>query len=85
MGLSIDKDIMNFEYTCGGCDRLFSNPVPVFYTHRTDHFLRVWYLLLPFCLYDAFQEYWNHVEMILLASEISIFSSGIEEFVVQLE
>ena len=29
----IDKDIMKFEDTCGGRERLFSSPVTVLYTH----------------------------------------------------
>ena len=38
----IDKDIMKVEYTCGGCERLFSSPVPVFYTCYTSRLLTVW-------------------------------------------
>ena len=34
----IDKDIMTFEDTCGGCELLFYSPVTVFYTHHTDRF-----------------------------------------------
>ena len=74
----IDKGIMTFEDTCGGCKRLFTSPVTVFYTCHTSRFLTVCQLLLPFGLYDAFQGSWNHVEMILYIAVIYIFLSGIE-------
>ena len=74
-----------FEDTCGGYERLFSSPVPVFYTRHTDHLQTVRQLLLPFRIYDAFREFWNHVTMILLVAVISILLSGIEELAVQLE
>ena len=47
---NIDKDIMLFEDTFEGCERLLSSPVPVFYTHHNDPFLMVWHLLLSFGL-----------------------------------
>ena len=81
----IDKDIMTFEDTCGGCERLFSSPVPVFYTRHTARFLSVWQLLLPFGLFDAFKGSWNHVAMIPSVAVISLFLFGIEELAVQLE
>ena len=46
----IDKDIITFEDTCGGCKRLFSSPVPIFYTHHTIHLLTVFQILITFGL-----------------------------------
>ena len=37
----IDKYIMTFEDTCGGCERLLSSTVPIFYTCHTTCFLTV--------------------------------------------
>ena len=81
----IDKDIMVFEDTWGGCECLFSSPVPVFYTRRTSHLLTLWQILLPFCLYNTFQGSWNRVSMIPPIEVISIFLFGIKEFAVRLE
>ena len=81
----IDKDAMKFEDTCGGCKRLFSSPIPVFYTRHTDHLLTIWQLLILFGLYNAFLGSWNHVSMIPLVKVISIFLFGIEPLSVQLE
>ena len=81
----IDTDIVNFADTCGGLKCLFSFPFTAFYTHHKYSFLTVRQLLLPFGVYNAFQGYWNHVAMILLVAEISIFLFGIEELVVQLK
>ena len=76
---------MTFADSCGGCERLFSSPVPVFYTRHTARFLSVWQLLLPFGLFDAFKGSWNHVAMIPSVAVISLFLFGIEELAVQLE
>ena len=81
----IDKDIMTFEDTFIGCDRLFYSPVTLIYTRHNSHFLTAWQLLLTFGLYNYFQKYWNHVAMILSVVVISILLSGIKELAVQLE
>ena len=60
----IDKDIMTFEDIYGGCEHLFSSPVPTLYNRYTDRLLTVCQLLLTFGLYNASQGYWNHVSMI---------------------
>lgn len=81
----IDKDVIIFEDTCGGSERLFSSPVPIFYTRHTARFLSAWLLLLPFALYQPFENTWNHIGMVPAAFVISIFLFGIEELAVQLE
>ena len=81
----IYKDIMTFEDTFIGCDRLFYSPVTLIYTRHNSHFLTAWQLLLTFGLYNYFQKYWNHVAMILSVVVISILLSGIKELAVQLE
>ena len=35
----IDKDSMTFKDTYGGCERLLSYPIPVFYSYHTDRLL----------------------------------------------
>ena len=81
----IDKDSMTFKDTYGGCERLFSSPVPVFYTYNNACFLMLWHILLTFGIYNAFLGYCYNVSMILLVAVISTFLFGIEELAVQLE
>ena len=76
----IDKDILMFEDTCGGYERLFYSPIPVLYTRHTDHLLKIWKLLLTFGIYDDLQGSWNEVAIILLVAVVSIFFFGVEEF-----
>ena len=81
----IDRDVMVFENTCGGCERLFSSPIPIFYTRWTARFLSLGLLLSPFALWDSFRDTWNHAALIPAAAILSLFLFGIEELAVQLE
>lgn len=81
----IDKDIMLFGDTCGSNERLFSSPVPLFYTRHTARFLSTWLLLLPLGLWEPFKGTWNHIGMIPGAALISLFLFGIEELAIELE
>jgi predicted membrane chloride channel (bestrophin family) len=81
----INKNLSIFEDTLGGCERLLSSPVPLFYTRHTARFLSTWLLLLPFALYDPFKGSWNHVAEIPAIALASVFLFGIEELATQLE
>jgi predicted membrane chloride channel (bestrophin family) len=83
--IEIDKSAIEFANAMGACDRLFSSPVPLFYTRHSARFLGVWILLLPFALYDPFIESWNHIGMIPASTIVSFFFFGIEELAVSLE
>jgi len=74
-----------FEDNLGSSERLLTSPVPLFYTRHTARFLSVWLILLPFGLWDAFANTWNHAGMIPATAAISIFLFGIEELATQLE
>ena len=76
---------MIIDDTYGGCEALFSPPVPLLYTHHNSLFLMVWKLLLTFVLYNAFQISWNHVAMITSVALISIFLFGIKVLEIHLE
>ena len=69
----------------GGSERLFSSPVPLFYTKHTARYLTAWITLLPFALYDPFASTLNHAAMIPCAAILSVFLFGIEELSIQLE
>jgi len=81
----INKNLSIFEDTLGGSERLLSSPVPLFYSRHTARFLSAWLLLLPFALYEPFNDTWNHIGMIPATAFISICLFGIEELATQLE
>jgi len=81
----IDKSLVTFEDQLGGSERLFSSPVPLFYTRHTSRFLSVWMLLLPFALYEPFGSTYNHLGMLPCSLILALFLFGIEELSVQLE
>ena len=81
----IDKSIVVLGDQLGGSERLFSSPVPLFYTRHTSRFLSVWMLLLPFALYEPFGSTYNHLGMLPCSLILALFLFGIEELSVQLE
>ena len=81
----IDKSIVTLGDQLGGSERLFSSPVPLFYTKHTARYLTAWITLLPFALYDPFASTLNHAAMIPCAAILSVFLFGIEELSIQLE
>ncbi|KAK1733442.1 bestrophin family protein [Skeletonema marinoi] len=81
----LNKNLSIFEDTLGGCERLLSSPIPLFYSRHTARFLSTWLLLLPFALYGQFGDSWNHIMMIPATAFISISLFGIEELATQLE
>lgn len=69
----------------GASERLFTSPVPLFYTRHTARFLAFWLLGVPLALYEPFKGSWNHIGMIPATVMISAFLLGIEELATQLE
>jgi ion channel-forming bestrophin family protein len=60
----------------GSSERIFTSPVPRFYTRHTARFLEVWLLLMPLTLYSSFDYTWNHWFMIPATMVISFFLLG---------
>ena len=83
--MQIDESLTVLIDMIGTCERLFSAPIPLFYTRHTARFLSTWLLLLPFALYEPFDATWNHLRMIPASAVISFFFFGIEELAIQLE
>ena len=81
----LNKNLSIFEDTLGGCERLLSSPIPLFYSRHTARFLSTWLLLLPFAMYEPFKGSWNHVMEIPAIALASLFLFGIEELATQLE
>jgi predicted membrane chloride channel (bestrophin family) len=69
----------------GASERIFTSPVPTFYTRHTARFLAVWLFSLPLGLYSAFGTTWNHMGMIPTTVVLGGFLLGIEELATQME
>jgi predicted membrane chloride channel (bestrophin family) len=83
--VEIDRGVEHLCDTLGGCERIYSSPVPLVYTRHTARFLGFWILALPLALWNAFGTSWNHVGLFPAAMLISFFFFGIEELAIQLE
>ena len=70
----IDKDIMTFEDTSGGCKCLFSYLAPVFFTCHTARFPTIFHILLTFGPYNVFRRSWNHMAIMIPVAVIYIYS-----------
>jgi ion channel-forming bestrophin family protein len=63
--IAMDNAVTTLCDAMGSNERLFTSPVPRFYTRHTARFLEVWLLLMPLTLYNAFDYTWNHWAMIV--------------------
>lgn len=61
--ISIDKATTVLCDSMGSSERIFTSPIPRFYTRHTARFLEMWVLLLPLALYEPFGRSWNHWAM----------------------
>jgi putative membrane protein len=80
-----EKAVTTLCDALGACERIFTSPVPLFYSRHTARFLKVWLYLLPLALYPAFGSTWNHWGMIPTCVIISYFLLGINELASQME
>jgi ion channel-forming bestrophin family protein len=69
----------------GACERIFTSPVPVFYSRHTARFLVTWLFFLPLSLYQPFDYTWNHWGMIPASVIIAYFLLGVDELAAQME
>jgi predicted membrane chloride channel (bestrophin family) len=83
--IEIDKSAIEFANAMGACDRIFTSPVPLFYTRHTARFLALWLLAMPLALWEPFAGSWNHIAMIPTSAVIAFFFFGIEELSLALE
>jgi putative membrane protein len=80
-----EKAVTSLCDALGACERIFTSPVPLFYSRHTARFLVSWLLLLPLAMYTPFESTWNHWGMIPTAVVLSYFLFGIEELAAQME
>ena len=69
----------------GACERIFRSPIPLVYTRHTARFLTTFMMLLPFGLWGATSQSWNHWTTIPGTALLAIFLFGIEELGIQIE
>ena len=81
----MDSDVTILEDIAGGCERIFTSPIPLVYSRHTARFLGLYLLFLPFGLWEAFGNSWNHVALIPSVALISLFLMGLSELAVSLE
>jgi predicted membrane chloride channel (bestrophin family) len=58
--ISMDASVSILCDSMGSSERIFTSPVPRFFTRHTARFLEIWLFLAPLGLYDAFGNTWNH-------------------------
>lgn len=58
--ISMDHSVTVLCDAMGSSERIFTSPVPRFFTRHTARFLEVWLLFVPFGLYKEFGSTWNH-------------------------
>ena len=61
--VGMDKSTTVLCDAMGSSERIFSSPVPRFYTRHTSRFLELWLVLIPLALYEPFGYCWNHWAM----------------------
>lgn len=81
----LDADVSLFEDISGGCERIFSSPIPLVYSRHSARFLAAYLIFLPFGLWEPYKSSWNHIAMIPSVAVISIFLLGISELAISLE
>jgi ion channel-forming bestrophin family protein len=80
----VDRAMIELTNAMEGCDRLFSTPIPLFYTKLTARFLLLWLMMLPMSLYNEFPMSRKWVVPVIVFLN-SIFMLGIEDLGVQIE
>lgn len=65
------------------CDRIYTTPIPLFYTRHTARFLLIWLLTVPMALYQEFKS--AKWVLIPISTLNALFLFGIEELGVKIE
>lgn len=83
--VEVEQTVTGLCDALGASERIFTSPVPTFYTRHTARFLAFWLLALPAALYQPFSVTWNHCGLIPIMAVLSGFMLGIEELATQME
>jgi putative membrane protein len=79
----MDKGICEMADAFYVCDRIYTTPIPLFYTRHTARFLLIWLLTVPMALYQEFK--YSKWALIPISTLNALFLFGIEELGVQIE
>jgi hypothetical protein len=82
--VEVERVVTGLCDALGASERIFTSPVPTFYTRHTARFLAFWLLALPLGLYEPLNGM-NHLVVIPVTIAISGFLLGIEELATQME
>ena len=83
--IEMDKSAIAFADAMGACDRLFTSPVPLFYTRHAARFVGIYMMAMPFGLWSAFDTTCDHLLLIPAVALFAFFLFGTEELAIQLE
>ena len=81
----MDQSVAMLVDLTGACERIFKSPVPLVYTRHTARFLTSFMICVPFGLWEATGNYWNHWLTIPATAFLAFFLFGIEEIGIQIE
>ena len=83
--VEVEKVVTGLCDALGASERIFTSPVPTFYTRHTARFLAFFLLFLPMGLYEPMAGSWNHIAVIPVTILVGGFLLGIEELATQME
>lgn len=79
----MDKSVCELSDAFFVCDRIYTTPIPLFYTRHTARFLLIWLMTVPMALYSEFKV--SKWAIIPISALNALFLFGIEELGVQIE
>jgi len=81
--MEVEKMVTELCSALGACERIFSSPVPTFYSRHTTRFLAAWLFGLPLALYPSITG-WRHFALVPIMIVLGSFLLGIEELANQM-
>ena len=79
----MDKGLCELTDAFYVCDRIYTTPIPLFYTRHTARFLLIWLLTVPMALYQEFKT--SKWALVPISTLNALFLFGIEELGVKIE
>ena len=79
----MDKGLCEMTDAFYMCDRIYTTPIPLFYTRHTARFLLIWLLTVPMALYQEFKQ--TKWALVPISTLNALFLFGIEELGVKIE
>ncbi|KAL3930814.1 MAG: hypothetical protein SGBAC_011599 [Bacillariaceae sp.] len=83
--VEVEKVVTGLCDALGASERIFTSPVPRFYSHHTTRFLAFWLLTLPIGMYEPLKDTWNHWAVVPMTLILASMLLGIEELANQME